>query len=522
MEPTNRHATCCARSRRAGRTVLSLLLPVTFVACGGSGEGTADPSTTSSVTAPAATTVERDAPRPPSTQIVTTTDAASRPTTAAPVPSPSSVSVDAAAEPRIVASVVGDMPVAGGWRMPAGVWRSTAFTPDLRFDIGADYLLVNQSPDAIDLAPIDGDRSHRLSILIPNAVGGDAGIAVAVPEDAIDYLEGLGEGGYIDLEHVERTTATDGTPGFIGDFRPYALATRGLGPLTTYPCALGPDCIYIMHPAAGTDIHAVEGEPVRIVGRTIDGRPYRVVARGAAGPEFDRLSADAIAIADSLELLDDDVPAQSPQLLATVGSRTERIPPGDFVARLGDAAVVELAMNDSVGPVALDFGGEERITLRVADVATVALLAPQWIDPDAPQTADHPPPTDLLDRRIETTADYAEWRSVFFEGEEAGRLTISGHEAVRFAGPLRNDAPTWACGDRPGHIGTQCVWLYVADGWWYGNDDPTTAGHDYHIDGTGLLMIVDPDDDSTDVAGQIQPLLDAITIRLLESTRTGQ
>ena len=149
----------------------------------------------------------------------------------------------------------------------------------------------------------------------------------------------------------------------------------------------------------------------------------------------------------------------------------------------------------------------------------MSLAAPLWVDPAAGQSAERPSETDMLEVPIETLRTYRAWLSEFADVEEVGQLEVSGRDAVLLDGPLRQDGPTWPCADEPGLEGDRCVWLRAVDTWWwYGNDAPTANGGDYFVDGTGLVLTIEPDDQTADVTDAVQQLLDVITIRLPAAT----
>lgn len=485
--------------------IAAVVAGVLVAACGGTNNGDAS-SERAATTDDVTTTVSTTTP-------TTATSTSVAPTTAPVIVAPTTppvTAVDALEQPRFVVTALDSRPDEHGWRLPAGSWQSAAFDPTLSFDTATDLTLIAQSPEAILLAAPGGGRDARLTILVPLAVGGDDNVPIAVPDDFEEYIRSVET---IDLETVERFEREDGVEAIWADF----VAHEPPGH-PKFSCSIGPDCLWVMRTHAGEDVHVIEGAPIRVVGTAIDGVPLRVVASASDQATFDVLAEEAVRIVSSFAVGVGTPPESGRNFLASLGSRDDVIPPGVYVARVGDQ-VVEFDVADELVSIAVDHIGSNTILFDVNGLGTVSLVQPTaYVNPSAPQIGGPPSEGDALSDPPRIVDEVDAWMRQMFVVTDMQTTTFAGRDATSWDKLIDTTVDSYECGPpMQDAIGGRCVTMFQSElGWWYqpesdaGDDD---VGAEYYIADTGVFVGASPSDAAAydRFITLAQPLLDSIT-----------
>ena len=499
-------------------------------ACAGGDSGStraaeSDRLTSATTTIEPASTTDATTSPPSSAATVTTVPPTWGPpssaaaTTLAPQPSSSVPGSDEARD--IEQWVLGQVPGDDGWVLPAGTWHSGAFDPTLRFETAQDFVLVEQSREAIVLAAPGAVKSTSLAVLVPFAIASDDNVPTA--PGGTEFEDYLRASEYVDIERFESF------PSAAGDEIQYADISITAPPAhPPLPCRLGVECIWSFRSAEGGDIHAREGSPIRIVAREVDGLPVRVVATANDAEQFEALAAEALQVATSISTAPDVAATESPAgLLSMVSSRLDHFPPGQHAATLSDVAVV-FDIDEQMDDFALNYVARDSIGFRVGDAGFFDLLRPWgYADPAAVQTNSRQPLDDqLLDEPPETADEYEAWIEAFNTITGRSERTIGGLPAVWWDQTPDPTGPSYECGPPlQAEAGGQCRNLFVTDegGWWYGlvdegPDGELATGRDYLIDGTGIIanMFVLEPTPIDEIDAMMAPLLDSITFLIDE------
>lgn len=415
-----------------------------------------------------------------------TTPATTLPTATPVTPTVTTTTVEKST-PRFVLTALDEPPDNQGWPLPAGRWQSSVFNPALAFETITDLTLISQSPEAIVLTEPNGDSDARLTILTPLAVGGDDNVPTAVPDDFETYLRSVKS---IDIRAIRHFERSDGADMVMADF-----AAREPVGHETFSCPIGPDCLWIMKTAAGEDVHAIEGAPIRVVATTINGVPLRVVASASDRDAFDRLATQAHRIAESLATTTDEPPENSRTLLSTLGTRDRSIPPGAYIARVGDQ-IIEFDIKVPLDGVALDHLGSNTILFDISNAGIFVVVQPlALVDPDAKQTPNDPTADDLVDppRAVD---DYEAWLSQMFVVTDRNTTTLGGLPATSWTTMIDDSVDHYTCGPlRQASAGERCVTTFTTElGYWTTGE--SDVGFGYFIGDTGIITgaaLTDPD-----------------------------
>lgn len=402
--------------------------------------------------------------------------------------------------------------------MSRGTWWSSAFDPTLRFDTTTDLVVIEHSREALTMVLPGSEGSASVTLLVPLAVGGAENRPVAPPDDFESYIEELEALGVVAIDDVGRMTSPGGEVVQFAD-----ITVQTPAGFESFPCRLGPDCLWVMRTQEGGDVHVRVGAPVRIVARNIDGVPVRVVAT-ADDATFARVADEALTIALSVEPdaeASASASAGDPRFLSSISTRESTLPAGRYLARLGDVGIVLDLEADlpgfSLQQVEVDF-----IVFGVAGVGRVSIVQPiGYADPQAAQVNSHEVSGRLLADPPTDAVAYGGWLDEFFSIASSETVAIGGFPATDWHADFDERTPFYECGPPLQDLtGGRCVSLFTTSlGWWstqYVEADVHHDGFGWYVDGPDLLVSVGAEDDRPDneLWHTVAPLLDAITFEV--------
>ena len=269
-----------------------------------------------------------------------------------------------------------------------------------------------------------------------------------------------------------------------------------------------------MKTSAGEDVYAIESAPIRVVATEVGGVPVRVVASASDRDTFDRLATEAHHIAASFSTTNEQPPEHSRDFLASLGSRARSIPPGIWVARLGDH-IVELQIDTDAEGVAVDHIGSNTILFDIAGIGVFYIAQPLGVtDPDAPQRVVGMTVDDVTDPP-RSVVEYEEWLEQMVVVTGRASSTVGGSAATTWSTDIDDSVDHYTCGPPMRPVsGGRCVSMFTTELGFWSRSDSDGPGVDYYLDDTGIHVGGSPTDPDqlNEFEQAVGPLLDSIRI----------